>query len=49
MPKDECFTPCDTELLSDSDVKGSNVEKGVPVNIDVKGKLRSRVILSAPV
>jgi len=49
MPKDDCFTPCDTELLSDSDVKVKPKGQGVPVNIDVKGRLHKRVKISAPV
>ena len=51
MPKDDCFEPCKSELLSDSEVKGgvSSGRRGVPVDINVKGRLNRRVTVSTPV
>lgn len=50
MPKDDCFVPCETELLSEKDVKGvSRGNRGVPVDINVKGRLNRRVAVSSPV
>jgi len=52
MPKDDCFTPCKSELLSDSEVKNggfSSGNRGVPIDINVKGRLNRRVTVSTPV
>jgi len=52
MPKDDCFVPCESELLKDSEVKSGGVSsrnRGVPIDINVKGRLNRRVTVSTPV
>jgi hypothetical protein len=52
MPKDDCFVPCTNELLNETEVKGGGVSsrnRGVPVDINVKGRLNRRVTVSTPV
>lgn len=47
MPKDECWTPCDTDALMDGNVKV--IQEGVPIKIDVKKRLRKRLALTIAV
>jgi hypothetical protein len=49
MPKDDCFTPCDTDALLNKDLVSSRANRDNPVKIDVKRVLRKQIEVSAPV
>lgn len=49
MPKDDCFVPCDTDVLLNKDVINSRSDRNQPVNINTKKILTRRILISAPV
>lgn len=49
MPKDDCFVPCDTDVLLNKDVINPRSDKNQPVNINARKILTRRIPISAPV